>query len=137
MIFFEFCGFALSFAKVYKNLQRAKNGQKLLFYNFFALSLQSQTRVAKLVDALVSGSSGVTTLSVRVRSRVQRIKHCKSLICDAFLLLIYPYLSLTFNPSSSRSDASWRMVFPTRGCRQSGVSSSSGSKTKLRRCIRG
>ncbi|MBS7411144.1 MAG: hypothetical protein KIG59_09330, partial [Muribaculaceae bacterium] len=65
MIFFEFCGFALSFAKVYKNLQRAKNGQKLLFYNFFALSLQSQTRVAKLVDALVSGSSGVTTLSVR------------------------------------------------------------------------
>ena len=38
----------------------------------FAVSLQPKldTRVAKLVDALVSGSSGVTTLSVRVRSRV-------------------------------------------------------------------
>ena len=36
-----------------------------------SLPQESNTRVAKLVDALVSGSSGVTTLSVRVRSRVQ------------------------------------------------------------------
>ena len=80
----KFVAFALSFAKVYKNHKRAKNGQKLLFYNFFALSLQSQTRVAKLVDALVSGSSGVTTLSVRVRSRVHRI-------ADNLLIVSYFY----------------------------------------------
>gem|GEM_PF-6072755 len=45
----------------------------MLALTIFAVSLpqESNTRVAKLVDALVSGSSGVTTLSVRVRSRVQ------------------------------------------------------------------
>ena len=44
----------------------------MLALTIFAVSLpqESNTRVAKLVDALVSGSSGVTTLSVRVRSRV-------------------------------------------------------------------
>ena len=45
----------------------------MLALTIFAVSLpqESNTRVAKLVDALVSGSSGVTTLSVRVRSWVQ------------------------------------------------------------------
>ena len=46
----------------------------MLALTIFAVSLpqESNTRVAKLVDALVSGSSGVTTLSVRVRSRVHK-----------------------------------------------------------------
>lgn len=60
----------------------------MLALTIFAVSLpqESNTRVAKLVDALVSGSSGVTTLSVRVRSRV-RNRECESEKTHTFLFI--------------------------------------------------